>query len=204
MYISVIIKILFSYLLGSLSGSLILGKILNVDVRKSGSGNAGSTNAFRVMGAKFALLVLLIDISKGYFATSLIANVGSSTELLPILCGIAAITGHIFPIFYQFKGGKGAGAAIGMIFAIYPLAFLVAILTWLIILVFTGFVGLSTILASISVPLFTLFYQSSNMYFMNFSIVLAILIILTHIKNIKRMIKGTENRFEKMMIFKSK
>jgi glycerol-3-phosphate acyltransferase PlsY len=118
------------------------------------------------------------------------------------MCGFAAIIGHIYPIFYNFKGGKGAGTAVGMLFAIYPSSVLVAVISWLIILISTGYVGLSTIIGSITIPIQLQYSNHYFEYYHFFSIILSFLIIFTHHSNIKRMIQGNENQFKKVMVFK--
>jgi len=206
-----LIKLIFCYLIGSISGSLVIGKFRSVDIRIAGSGNAGATNAFRTQGSGFALCVLLIDMAKGFISAKYI-----STMVLPyfssvrvdvgfviILCGIAAILGHVFPIYHGFKGGKGAGAALGAVLAIHWLAFIPAISIWILTLVITGYVGLGTMLAPVSMLVYSLIPGvDSPQYFIHFCIFLIFFIIFTHRSNIDRMRKGIENRFDKFMIFR--
>ena len=122
-----IINIIFSYLIGSISGSMVLGKIKGVDIRSMGSGNAGGTNALRTVGLIFALGVIIIDILKGYIAVMYISQIYFidnnnvfMNELMNIGCGIGAVLGHVYPIYYNFKGGKGAGTLIGVVAALFP------------------------------------------------------------------------------------
>ena len=208
-----IIKLGLSYLIGSTSGSVLLGKLKGVDIRNLGSGNAGGTNAFRTQGAAFATGVLFVDIMKGFISAKFISAMNlpifSGTldpNLLIILCGIAAILGHVYPIYHGFRGGKGGGAAVGMVFAISWPTISLAILLWLVILLLTGFVGLGTMLGSISVIYFAHYFKPTinNPYFLPFTVLLSLFIIYTHRSNIKRMVDGTENRFEKAMIFRKK
>ena len=113
--------IILSYLLGSISGSLLLGKFKNIDIRTLGSGNAGGTNALRTIGPLFALGTILIDIFKGFIPVYFFTiYIDSNIEVIQIICGIAAVLGHVFPIYYGFKGGKGAGTLIGVVLAIFP------------------------------------------------------------------------------------
>ena len=207
-----LIKLIFCYLIGSISGSLVIGKFRSVDIRIAGSGNAGATNAFRTQGSGFALCVLLIDMAKGFISAKYI-----STMVLPyfssvrvdvgfviILCGIAAILGHVYPIYHGFKGGKGAGAAFGAVLAINWLAFIPAISIWILTLVITGYVGLGTMLAPVSMLVYSLIPGvDSPQYFIHFCIFLIFFIIFTHRSNIDRMRKGIENRFDKFMIFRA-
>ena len=210
----ILIKLVVSYLIGSTSGSILLGKLKGVDIRNMGSGNAGGTNAFRTQGASFAAGVLGIDILKGFISAKFISAMNlpifsSSTvnlSLLIILCGVAAVLGHVYPLYHGFRGGKGGGAAIGMIFAISWPSISLAILLWLVILLLTGYVGLGTMIGSVSVIYFAHYFKDAinNPYFLPFTIFLSFFIIYTHRSNIKRMLDGTENRFEKAMIFRKK
>jgi glycerol-3-phosphate acyltransferase PlsY len=209
-----LINLVLSYLIGSTSGSILLGQTKGVDIRNMGSGNAGGTNAFRTQGASFAAGVLGIDILKGFISAKFISSMSlpifsSSTvdpNLLIILCGVAAVLGHVYPLYHGFRGGKGGGAAIGMIFAISWPSISLAILLWLVILLLTGYVGLGTMLGSVFVIYFAHYFKDAinNSYFLPFTIFLSFFIIYTHRSNIKRMLNGTENRFEKAMIFRKK
>jgi len=118
------------------------------------------------------------------------------------LCGVAAILGHVYPIYHGFRGGKGAGTAIGMIAAIMPVLLPFVIGIWLLVLILTGYVGLATICTGISVPVFTAILKTDNSFFLQTGIIMSIFIILTHRSNIKRMLTGNENRFDKIRIFK--
>ena len=210
----ILIKLVLSYLIGSTSGSILLGKLKGVDIRNMGSGNAGGTNAFRTQGTFFAAGVLGIDILKGFISAKFISAMSlpifsSSTvdpNLLIIFCGVTAILGHVYPIYHGFHGGKGGGAAIGMVFAISWPSISLAILLWLVILLITGYVGLGTMLGSVSVIYFAHYFRDTinNPYYLPFTIFLSFFIIYTHRSNIKRMFDGTENRFEKAMIFRKK
>ena len=204
------INILLSYFIGSISGSMVLGYIKGIDIRKMGSGNAGGTNAFRTVGPIFALGVILIDIFKGVVAVLLISKLNFisnlsffSVEINEVFCAIAAVLGHVYPIYYNFKGGKGAGTLIGIIGVLFPQCIIYALLSWLIILVTTGFVGLGTIIAGIVLSL-SAFFIGVNYIYLNFSICMSLFIIFTHRSNIQRMLRGEENRFEKIMFFKKK
>ena len=205
-----IINILLSYLIGSISGSMVLGYIKGIDIRKMGSGNAGGTNAFRTVGPVFALGVILIDIFKGVVAVlfisklSFISNLSFfSVEINEVFCAIAAVLGHVYPIYYNFKGGKGAGTLIGIIGVLFPQCIIYALLSWFIILVTTGFVGLGTIIAGVVLSL-SAFFLGVNYIYLIFSICMSLFIIFTHRSNIQRMLRGEENRFEKIMFFKKK
>ncbi len=207
----IIINIMLSYLIGSVSGSLLLGKFLGFDIRTMGSKNAGGTNAFRTQGAVFGGLVIIIDIFKGYIATKYIptlflqfdSSIMYSNDLIIILCGFFAVVGHVYPVYYNFIGGKGAATAIGMILAIYWPIVILGFFIWLLILILSGYVGLSTILTSIFMIIISYIFYSSinNLYFLPFIIFFSLFIIFTHRSNIVRMVNGNENRFHKIMLF---
>ena len=207
------IKFFISYLLGSISGGMLMGKIKHVDLRKMGSGNAGGTNAFRTMGAQFALAVLFIDVIKGFIAVQFVPQLninryltGSeiNMEILSIVCGCAAVLGHVYPLYYKFKGGKGAGTMVGVLLALFPAGLAICLLFWGVSLILTGYVGFSTIIAGIILPISTAFYFEGGLgtSFGIFTMTVSLFIIFTHRSNIRRMLGGNENRFEKVMIFR--
>ena len=170
-----------------------------------GSGNAGGTNALRSVGPLFAFGTICIDILKGYLPVVLFSNyIEHNLALAQILFGIFAVLGHVFPIFYSFKGGKGAGTLIGVILAIFPYSVPYVFLVWIFILIITGFVGLSTICAGVSLIIITYLQYPETLFssFGYFTIGVSIFLFYTHRENIIRMISGTENKFEKAMIFK--
>ena len=198
--------VLLSYLLGSISGSLLLGKFNNIDIRTLGSGNAGGTNALRSVGPLFALGTIIIDILKGYLPIvifSIYLPDHININMAQIIFGFFAVLGHVYPIFYNFKGGKGAATLIGVVLAIFPYSFPFVLMCWLLIVIFTGFVGLSTILAGISLVVITYLKYPQTIFseFGYFTIAVSLFLIYTHRENIVRMIKGEENQFKKVMIF---
>jgi glycerol-3-phosphate acyltransferase PlsY len=201
-----VFNILLAYLLGSLSGSLLLGSLRKVDIRLSGSGNAGGTNAFRTQGFRFALGVVLIDVAKGVMAAALIARLhligpgeASNFSTQTVLCGFAAIVGHCFPIWHGFRGGKGAATAVGVVCVIQPLALAPMLLTWLVVLTLSGWVGLATMLAGISlVPVFL--WIGATQLQLGFALALALFLIFTHRNNISNMRHGSEYRFDRAML----
>jgi len=201
-----LVRLLLSYLLGSVSGSMVVGALRHVDIRQSGSGNAGGTNAFRTQGFWFALGVVIIDIGKGVLAAWAVPvlNLGLSTDpsiqpYLPLACGFMAVVGHCYPVWYGFRGGKGAATAIGALLVIEPWAILPMLLIWLIVLTLTGWVGLGTMLAAISlVPSMVLLGSPASTVV--FGIALAVFIVFTHRSNIRKMLDGSENRFERARI----
>jgi len=204
-----IVKIILAYLLGSVSGSLMLGRLKKVDIRSQGSGNAGGTNAFRTQGLVFALGVVVIDVGKGFLAAWWIPmlDFGGSpavmdTKLLVMACGLAAVLGHCFPIWHGFRGGKGAATAVGALIIIEPWLLLPLVITWLVTLIMTGYVGLSTVMAGFS--LIPAAWAMNNQTLMVFSAILAFFLLFTHRANMRRLLNGTENRFERIQIFSRK
>ncbi|MGK7297072.1 MAG: glycerol-3-phosphate 1-O-acyltransferase PlsY [Candidatus Wenzhouxiangella sp. M2_3B_020] len=200
------------YLLGSVSGSLLLGRLRGVDIRSMGSGNAGGTNALRSVGWVFALGVVIIDIGKGVAAALLVPMLPPVFgEGLPItttgagaLCGLAAVVGHVWPLFFGFRGGKGAGTAVGVVAVVAPWCILPLVVVWLVTLLGTGYVGLATVLAGLSlVPsMWLLGPQPLPPALGAVAIVLAALLVLTHRGNLARLRSGTENRFERARVLK--
>lgn len=192
--------ITIAYLLGSLSGSLLLGRLRGVDIRTQGSGNAGGTNALRTQGWKFALVTVLVDVGKGVLAVWLASRFGSGEAWLPYAAGLAAVVGHVWPVFHGFRGGKGAGTLVGALLVLWPLAVAVLVGTWLLVLSVGGYVGLSTVLAAIAlVPL--AFLTGADEVRLVFSVVLALFITFTHRGNLARLRAGVEPRFERARIW---
>lgn len=201
-----ILMLLLSYLLGSIPTSIIASKLLRgIDIREHGSGNAGATNVFRVMGWKVGLAVLLIDMAKGYIPTVLFYKLGMKGVVWPIvdlqiLAGVSAIFGHIWTVFAGFKGGKGVGTGAGMLIGLAPLAVLVGLIVFAIVVAVSRFVSLGSILASLTVPI-TVFLQSREAdTFPTQLFILCLfvpaLIIYTHRKNIQRLLKGEESKIQ--------
>jgi glycerol-3-phosphate acyltransferase PlsY len=199
------------YLLGSISGSLLLGKFRNVDIRSMGSGNAGGTNALRTLGWRFALAVVLVDLGKGALAALLALWLVSSVFALPsaavaggCLAGFSAVIGHIWPVYFGFRGGKGAGTAVGAIAVLAPWCILPLLLVWIIIIVGTGYVGLATILAGVSlVPTMWVFGPDPLPIPLGIlAVALAVTLIFTHRGNLARLRQGSENRFEQARLLK--
>ncbi len=204
--IELAVKAILAYLLGSVSGSMVFGAIRHVDIRKSGSGNAGGTNAFRTQGFWFALGVVVIDIGKGALAAGVIPDIGipglgepAPAGILVLVCGFAAVVGHCFPIWYGFRGGKGAATAVGALAVIQPFSLLPMIVTWLLVLVLTGWVGLATMLAAIAlVPVFAWLGVSDQELW--FAVLLAVFIVAMHHSNIANMLNGSEYKFQRIRI----
>ncbi|MBT3496027.1 MAG: glycerol-3-phosphate 1-O-acyltransferase PlsY [Candidatus Marinimicrobia bacterium] len=212
-----ILWILFigAYLVGSFPTSILAGKLLKqIDIREHGSGNAGATNVYRVLGWKPAIIVLLIDGLKGWIAVKWIAVAGFESQAIPdlgalqILCGIGAILGHTYSIFAQFRGGKGIGTLAGVLIGLFPIAFPMALAVFIMTLISTGFVSLSSLLAATSLPIILLgifpFFDTINppLSLLVFSLLIPWFVIFTHRHNISRLKDGTEARFDRVMIFK--
>ena len=199
-----LILILIAYLIGSVPTSVwVSRKFFDIDIREYGSGNAGATNTFRVLGSKWGTLVMVVDILKGVLATSLYillpTYLGSHNEWdrtnLMIGLGLSAVLGHIFPIWANFKGGKGVATLFGMAIAIQPLVAICCIAVFLFVLYFTRFVSLSSILAGVAFMVFILFiFNERETLYRVFAVLVALMIVLTHQKNISRILKGTEGK----------
>lgn len=193
---------ILAYLLGSIPSAVWIGlRFYGKDVRDFGSGNAGATNTFRVLGKKAGTIVLAMDMLKGFFAASLVhvlKGVSPNTYQfvnLQLLFGLLAVIGHLFPVFAQFKGGKGIATLFGMIIAIHYPSGLFCLGLFLIILFLTRYVSLGSILAAIAFPLGVVYvFNQKEPLFIAFAITAALLVIFTHQKNIKKLVKGTENK----------
>tara|TARA_B100001250_G_scaffold181543_1_gene156222 strand:- start:9582 stop:10223 length:642 start_codon:yes stop_codon:yes gene_type:complete len=204
--VQIILLVLFAYLTGAFPSAVWLGKVLyKIDVREYGSGNAGATNTFRVLGRKAGIPVLFIDILKGFLAVNyvyLISNADSLKILNPELffenqlaLGIAAVIGHLFPIYTGFRGGKGMATMLGLLIAIEPYAALFSLSIFVITLLISRYVSFSSIVASLAFPLFVMFgLQSTNESLNLFAIFVPILSLITHQKNIERLIRGEETK----------
>ena len=197
----IIIFILFSYLLGSIPSAVWIGKFFyNIDIREFGSGNAGATNTFRVLGKTAGIPVLLLDILKGYIAVNLVwyTSYVPSTEIyinLQLTFGIAAVLGHVFPIYVGFRGGKGVATLLGFMLAVFPEAALISIVVFVLTLLFSKYVSLSSIFAGLIFP-FGVYYLSETLVptMMIFAVFVPILLIATHQRNIERLVRGDENK----------
>lgn len=206
-------KFLLSYFIGSLMGSLIMGRIRGgVDIRKMGSGNAGGTNALRTQGFTFALGVVLIDIGKGIIGAGWVpglalpfieASADISRTWLTISCAAGTVIGHVWPVWHDFRGGKGAATLVGTLVILAPTIILPVLATWAIVLSLSGFVGLATICAGIAAPVIvgmTILPEQQPVFI--YCTGMAMYLIFSHRSNIARMRNGTENRVTRAMIFK--
>ena len=197
-----IILIILAYLIGSIPTALIISKhFFNIDIREYGSGNMGATNTFRILGSKFGTIVMIGDMLKGVFAVALyhflpyyLTNELDRTNFMLGL-GIAAVVGHIYPIWAQFKGGKGVATLFGMVLAIQPIVAINCVAVFLAVLFLTRYVSLSSIIAGVALPICVLWiYNEKEVFYRVFAVAVAALVVLTHQKNISRLLKGNESR----------
>lgn len=208
-------KTLLAYLLGSLIGSLLVGQLRGgVDIRKLGSGNAGGTNALRTQGVAFAVWVMIIDIGKGWLAAGLLPSlvlpgIGIDPEVardwLSVACAAAAVLGHVYPVWYGFRGGKGAATLIGVLLGLKPIAILPVFAVWLTVVMLTGFVGLAAMVAVASFPAYLAVTQAlPSPALLAFGCVMTLFVCYTHRSNIERMRAGTESRARRLWLLKPK
>jgi len=214
--------IITSYLIGSIPSALIIGKLFKkIDIRNYGSGNLGSTNAFRVLGVPLGILVQSMDISKGLIAVLVVTNIFYSNlpftnytpfediTVLKIIAGISAVLGHTFSVFANFKGGKGINTALGMLISLSPVDVGISIGFFILIVLSSGYVSLGSIVASFFFPVIMFIrenifkveiYGYKTLIF--FSIGISLLLIYNHRENIKRLLNGNENRFDKLWLIR--
>ncbi len=204
--------LLAAYIIGSIPSAVWLGQAFyGVDVREYGSGNAGATNTFRVLGKKAGIIVMFLDIFKGYTATKLAFFIGlsvtgpqNSTQFVnyELALGVIAVMGHLFPVFAGFRGGKGVATLFGMILAVNPSAAGLCVLVFVVVLLATKYVSLSSICAGFTFPIATVFIlQTSVKSEVLYGICVCLLILVTHQKNLERLLKGKES---KVYLFKKK
>jgi glycerol-3-phosphate acyltransferase PlsY len=203
--VSIVINItilLLAYLLGSIPTSVWIGKhFFKIDIREHGSRNAGSTNAIRILGWKAGLIVLIFDIFKGWLAVNLIRltdyyipETGDYINF-QLLLGIAAIIGHIFPVYVGFKGGKGVATLLGFVLAIDPTTTLICIGVFIVALIITKYVSLSSMIAGFSFPVLVIFvFKTTTPSLIIFSLIVSVLLLFTHQKNIERLLRKEENK----------
>lgn len=206
------VKFLVSYFIGSLMGAMIVGKFRGgVDIRTMGSGNAGGTNAFRTQGFLFALAVVVIDVGKGVIGAAVVPGLDLpfvatdpdvSRTWLTLCCAAAAVIGHVWPIYHGFKGGKGAATFVGTLLVLGPALIIIVLLVWAIVVVLTGYVGLASMTAATSLPLWLgVTRLPADQPLFIYSVVMAMFIIYCHRANIQRMRDGNEHHLTKLMLF---
>ena len=196
-------KLLIAYLIGTALGSLILGRLRGVDIRNMGSGNAGATNALRTQGKLFGFLVLLVDVAKGVLAAgwlpgAVLPGIGIDPEVsrawLTVACGFAVIVGHVYPVWFEFRGGKGAATVIGVVAAMELRLLLPLLVSWVVVLLLSGYVGLATMLSTCVLAVAVWVLEPNNVPLGTFCAAIAVFVIYTHRANIARMRAGKENR----------
>lgn len=206
------VKFLLSYFVGSCLGSMIVGRLRGgIDIRTQGSGNAGGTNALRTQGWLFALGVMLVDVGKGAIGAGLIPAlelplVGNdpriSREWLALTCAAASVVGHVWPVWYRFRGGKGAATLVGTLLVLAPWLVLPVLLVWGWVLVLSGYVGLATMIAGVSAPIFVgVMRLPDEQPLFIYCAALALFLLFNHRSNVQRMRNGTESRNRSLMLF---
>ncbi len=197
-----VVFVLIAYLIGSLSSSVIIGRMVyGIDIRSKGSGNAGATNTFRLLGPRIGIIVLLFDILKGFVAVNLAEFVSTETmnaeQILfyQLILALAVVCGHVFPVFTGFKGGKGVATLLGVCIALTPLSLLFSVMIFIIVFSFTQYVSLGSMLGAFCLPLAYFFLHDANLLpLIIFTIAVAVFIPLTHRKNIYRLVNGEEKK----------
>jgi len=206
-----LLKAALAYLLGSIVGSLVIGRLRGVDIRTLGSGNAGATNALRTQGKAVGLTVLVIDLAKGWLATAWLAH-ATLPVILPAapalqawsvpVCALAVMLGHVYPAWFGFRGGKGVATLVGVLLGISATLVEAFLLTFLVAVMLFGYVGLGSMLATLAVPLFIATgYVSPRAPLLTFAVFALALILYTHRGNIERMRSGTESRARRLWLF---
>jgi glycerol-3-phosphate acyltransferase PlsY len=206
-------KVLIAYLLGSVSGSLLLGQLRGgVDIRTLGSGNAGGTNALRTQGAHFAFWVMVIDIGKGVLAAAWLPHAALplvsvdptiDRTWLTVACAAAVVIGHVYPVWYGFRGGKGAATLLGVLAGLDAMALAPVLAVWLIVVMLTGYVGLATMLAVAAFPVYVLIVAGAEATpLLIFGAGMAAFVCYTHRANIARMRAGDENRARRLWLLR--
>jgi glycerol-3-phosphate acyltransferase PlsY len=205
------VKILLAYLVGTLLGSLILGRLRGVDIRSMGSGNAGATNALRTQGKLFGFLVLAVDIAKGLFTVwwlpaAALPAVGIDPDLprdwLTVACGFAVIVGHVYPVWFDFRGGKGAATMVGVVAGMELRLLAPLLVSWVLVLVLWGYVSLATMLSGAALVLAVCILEPNNVPLLSFCAAMTLFVVYTHRSNIARMRAGQESRVRRLWLFR--
>jgi glycerol-3-phosphate acyltransferase PlsY len=207
------VALVVAYLLGAFPSSVVLGRVFRgVDVRQQGSGNAGATNAWRVLGWRLGLAVLLLDLTKGILAVAAVPRIPLPLGPMPVdaptvaaLCGMVAVVGHVFPVYIGFRGGKGVATAAGMLVALLPIPVGVGIGVFAVAVMASGWVSLGSLVGSWAVPVAALVHPGGPPYpplFIALTFVLALFITYTHRANIRRLIAGTERAFPSLQVWR--
>jgi glycerol-3-phosphate acyltransferase PlsY len=206
--VELLVKTLIGYLAGSVVGSLVLGRLRGVDIRGLGSGNAGGTNALRTQGKLFALGVVLIDVSKAVIPVALLPGAelpgvptasGLRPDLVGAVVGAAAVVGHCYPVFFGFRGGKGMATLLGAYAVLAPIVLLPMVIAWLAVVMASGYVGLATMVAAASAPIWFAIRGAGGTPLFWFSVGMAAFLVFTHRQNIGRRIRGQAHRARALM-----
>lgn len=188
----VILAVLISYLLGSIPvGYIICRVIKGIDIRTVGSGNIGATNVARAVGKKWGIITLILDILKGFLAVTI---VGEQAELSRIACALAVIGGHNWTIFLKFRGGKGVATTAGALSGLVPAVFLSSFCVWFVVFIIWRYISLASIIAGISLPIFLALYREPKIY-LGLGVVIALVGVIRHKENIRRLLRGEEKKF---------
>jgi glycerol-3-phosphate acyltransferase PlsY len=204
-------KTLVAYLLGSVIGSLLLGRLRGVDIRTQGSGNAGGTNALRTQGWVFALGVIAVDVGKALVAVGWLPSAdvlvwrpdpSLDRDWLAVACATAVVVGHVYPVWHDFRGGKGAATLVGTVLVLAPVALVPIVAVWLLTVMVTGYVGLGTMLGSATLPVYLAVASPERTPFIVFGVLMAAFIVYTHRSNLRRMRAGNENRARRLWLLR--
>jgi glycerol-3-phosphate acyltransferase PlsY len=206
------LKTLLAYLLGSVMGALLMGRLRGVDIRQLGSGNAGGTNALRTQGPGFAAGVILVDLGKAVVAVGLlpgwnIPGVGFDPDLarpwLVMACATGVVLGHVWPLYHDFRGGKGAATMAGAMAVMAPIVLGPVIAVWVVATAISGYVGLATMIAAFTLPLAVIILvKPLPLPLLVFALLVPLFIVFTHRANIARLRAGNENRMTRLWLFR--
>jgi glycerol-3-phosphate acyltransferase PlsY len=205
------LKTLLAYLLGSVLGSQVVGRLRGVDIRELGSGNAGGTNALRTQGWRFALGVIVVDVGKALLAVGVLPDLrwpgavsdpGLARDWLVVACAAAVVVGHVYPVWHELRGGKGAATLVGVVAVLAPGALPAVLGVWLLCVMLTGFVGLATMLAAAALPVWAALVRPGDTPLLVFGLLMAAFIVYTHRSNIVRMRAGSENRARRLWLLR--
>jgi glycerol-3-phosphate acyltransferase PlsY len=183
-----------SYLIGSIPHSYLAGRMRGIDLRQHGSGNLGATNAFRVLGARWAAPVMLLDVAKGFVPTYFFPRIAGDGVSWALVFGVAAILGHVFPVYMRFRGGKGMATGAGVFLALAPAAVAIGLLVWSLVVAATRIVSIGSIAAALALPALVWWIYGSGLVFA-VAIALAGFVLVTHRANIHRLLRGEEASF---------
>jgi acyl phosphate:glycerol-3-phosphate acyltransferase len=211
--VTLAVVLLLSYLLGAFPASIVYGKLFRgTDVRQHGSGNAGGTNAWRVLGWRIGVPVIVTDVAKGAVAAGVFPQLASGIEApdpgtVALLCGLVAVIGHVFPIYTRFRGGKGVATGAGVLFAVAPLPAALALGVFSITVVLSGYVSLASVSAALSLPLSAFLIDwltqiEISGLVQGLTLGLALFIVYTHRSNLTRLVRREENRFERLQLWR--